>query len=159
MKFCISLFLLLTLACGCGGTKRPTEDIVKTIRYDSIKKITVTPKVDTIRLPSEYLLVTVPLKDLSETPIQNQTPNGRLKSTIRKVGDQLEVNCFVDEYIKIIQTQETIIETLIRQLETLDTTQTITETESPWYMKALASLGVVLLLIIIFSLGKTFIKS
>ncbi|WP_435135724.1 hypothetical protein [Formosa sp. A9] len=158
MKFCISLFLLVALACGCGGTKRPTEDVVKTIRYDSIKKITITPKVDTIRLPEEYLRVTVPLTDLSEFPIQNQSPNGRLKSSIRKVGNQLEVNCFVDEYIKIIQTQDTIIETLISKLETQHTTQTITKTDSPWYMKALASLGALLLLIVGLNIGKTFLK-
>jgi len=149
LKTFILISLLLAFVSSCGGAKTIGKDTNREVKRDSITTVKTEIKRDTIRIPGDTIKVLVPISKLTETPLIQVSESGRTKAAISKHGNAIQVQCFTDEYQQIIENQNIIIETLIRQLESVQTLETVKVTESPWYMKALASLGGLLLVFII----------
>lgn len=148
LKNFILLSLLLAFISSCGGAKTIGKDTNREIKRDSITTVKTEIKRDTIRIPGDTLKMYVPISDLTETPLIQVSESGRTKASLSKQGNAIKVECFTEDFETIIETQNTIIETLIKQLEHQKTIQTVKVTESPWYIKALASIGALLIVFI-----------
>lgn len=148
LKNFILLSLLLAFISSCGGAKTIGKDTNREIKRDSITTVKTEIKRDTIRIPGDTLKMYVPISDLTETPLIQVSESGRTKASLSKQGNSIKVECFTEDFETIIETQNTIIETLIKQLEHQKTIQTVKVTESPWYIKALASIGALLIVFI-----------
>jgi len=140
----ILIFVLLFSACRSA---RPKVETHKTVTDTTTTKVRVETKYDTIRIPGDTVTIRVPFEKLTEQPIVFASKTGHIKAAVSKTNDLVEVQCYVDELIKIIESQNTTIETLTKRLETQETTITETEYKTPWYMKALALIGGIVLLI------------
>ncbi|MFY0714123.1 hypothetical protein J1D01_10630 [Seonamhaeicola sp. NFXS20] len=142
----IAILLLLT---SCGSGKLISSNTVKDVKRDSITKITFEPKKDTISIEADSLKLYVSTKDLTETPVTKTSESGRTKASVRQINGQIEVQCFTEKYEAIIESQNKIIETLLKITENNDTVNTVEVTKSPWYMKALALLGVAAIILFV----------
>lgn len=151
----INFIAILLLLTSCGGGKLISSNTVKDVKRDSITKITFEAKKDTISIEADSLKLYVPAKDLTETPVVKTSKSGRTKASVRQINGQIEVQCFTEKYEAIIESQNKIIETLLKITETQDTVNTVQVTKSPWYMKALAFIGVAAILFMAFSIIKT----
>lgn len=147
----ITLLLVLAMS-GCRSAKTIGIDTSRTVEKDSVTTVRFEKKIDTVTIPGDTLKLSVPIIQLSEKPIYQTTPSGRTTASVRRVNDQVEVECFVDEYEAIIESQNQIIETLVNVLQSDKTHETVEVTKSPWYMKALASLGGLLLAFVVYKL-------
>lgn len=143
MKAYISFVLLVIAALiyGCGSSKPVLTEKVKTVKTDSLTTVTITPKIDTVRVGSDVLNMKVPIEEISERPIIQQSLSGRTYGYVSRVKDTLLVDCFVDEYVELIETQNKTIETLKTVVETQNNLQTVTVTETPWWMQIFAYIG------------------
>lgn len=151
----VKYIAILILLSGCSGSKLISSNTVKDVKRDSITTISYKPKKDTIRIKADSLKLSVPLKKLTDKPIIKTSESGRTKASVRQVNGNVEVQCFTEKYEAIITTQEKTIETLVKILESIDTTNTVKVKESPWYMKALAFVGVASLVFMAFSILKS----
>lgn len=147
----IKNLLLITIVIfalsGCR-TQRPVlqTSVVKTDSTST--KITYQKQLDTFTVSADSLKINVPIADLSEVPIIKRSKSGRSTGSVRRVNNNIEVECFTDKYEKIIETQNKLIETLIKLTEVKRTKETITEFKTPWYFKALAAVGALALLVL-----------
>ncbi|WP_166964613.1 hypothetical protein [Yeosuana marina] len=155
MKPLVKYIVILLLLSSCGGSKLVSSKTVKDVKRDSITTITYKPKKDTIRIKADSLKLLVPIKDLTEKPIIKTSESGRTKASVRQVNGTVEVQCFTEEYEAIIESQDKIIETLLKITQSQDTTNTVQVKESPWYMKALAFIGIASLIGFVFTLIKS----
>ena len=158
MKQTIYILILLVAFVSCRSLPAPTVATHKSLTDSTSTKITYQKQQDTFSVAADSLKVKIPIADLSDQPIITKSKSGRVKASVSKVDGNIEVQCFTDKYEKIIETQNQIIETLIKLTETTNTTETKTEFKSAWYMKALAFLGGLLLLSAGIMLGIKFIK-
>lgn len=151
------LYILVFICClNSCKTRQPiiTTNIKKTDSTST--KVTYQKQLDTFKVAADSLKIIVPIADLSDKPILAKSKSGRTTGSVRKIKNAIEVECFTEEYEKIIESQNKIIETLIKLTETKDTHETVIEYQTPWYAKALSTLGVVL---IVFVGAKLFLKT
>lgn len=155
LKLTFGLILLSLAFVGCGsGVELVNSDTSKEVKRDSVTTVKLETKRDTVKIAADSLKITVPLKDLNEVPVIAKSKTGRTQGSVRLVNNTVEVECFTEKYEQIIESQNKIIETLLKITESQNTTNTVKVTESPWYMKALAFLGVAFVLVLVFSLIK-----
>lgn len=157
MKHLICCLILMLVFTGCKSVK-PTRDTVKTVTENTRTDVRYITQIDTIKIASDVVKIHIPLKKLGETPISKTSDNGRATATISKKNENLEVICECAEETRIIETQNKIIETLTEKLETVDNTVTIIEYKTPWYAKALATIGIATIIVVIFGLGTRYLK-
>ncbi len=142
------IFLIIVLLLFCLACKTPKSTIEKSItRTDStVTKVSYVKKTDTIIIPSDSLKFSVPLPRISEIPIYVKSKTGHITGSVKKIDQNIEVECYVEELIKIIESQNEIIETLTKQ--TTDSQNTITNIEykTHWLYKLLSIIGGVALL-------------
>lgn len=154
MKKLFILILLISIS-SCGGAKLVRSETVKDVKRDSITTITFKPRKDTIAIKADSIKLSVPLKELTDKPIVKTSSTGRTKASVRQVDGNVEVNCFTEKYEAIIESQDKIIETLLKITASQNTTDTVQVKESPWYMKALAFIGIASLIGFVFTLIKS----
>ena len=139
----ISAFLFVISSCK---SPKPTlqESVIKT--DSTVTKVSYVKTQDTIIIPSDSLKFSVPLPRITEIPIYVKSKTGHITGSIKKIDQNIEVECYVDELIKIIEGQNEIIETLTKQ--TTDSQNTITNTEykTHWFYKLLSIIGGIALL-------------
>ncbi|MGB1307527.1 MAG: hypothetical protein ACPG6B_01355 [Oceanihabitans sp.] len=154
------IICLSIIACvlSCNTPKLIASHTTNAIEKDSITIVSIEKKVDTIKIPADSLKLSVPIKDLTATPVYAVSKNGRTTGSVRKYNGKVEVACFTEKYEALIETQHKIIETLLKINESQTTQQTVQVTKSPWYMKALALIGGVGLLMLIIMVVIKFIK-
>lgn len=147
MKNLVYILLLSVAFTSCKPTKtvRDTERTVSDSTRTVIKYI---KQIDTIRIAGDTVKIEIPIKDLSNKPIVKKSKDGRATAKISKVDDKVVVECLCAEEHKMIETQNTIITTLTKRLETLDTRETKTEFKTPWYSKILNGIGIIALLLV-----------
>lgn len=155
MKNLLYILISLTVLTSCKSAK-PTVETHRTVTDSIITEIRYETKWDTIRIPGDTIKLTVPIKDLSESPLIKTSASGRLSAAIKRVKDDIEVQCLDEESIKIIESQNKIIETLTKHLETKETVLTKTEYKTPWYSKILAGIGTVVLILLAVKFIKPF---
>lgn len=143
---------------GCKTPKPVLQTSV--VKTDSTStKVTFKKQLDTFKVAADSLKINVPIASLTEVPIIAVSKSGRSKGSVRRVNNNIEVECFTDKYEKIIETQTKLIETLIKLTEVKETKETITEYKTPWYAKALSGIGAIALLVLVGSFAiKRYIK-
>lgn len=157
MKHLICCLIVMLVFTGCKSVK-PMRDTVKTVTENTRTDVRYITQIDTIKIASDVVKIHIPLKKLGETPISKTSDNGRATATISKKNEDLEVICECAEELRIIETQNKIIETLTEKLETVDNTVTIIEYKTPWYAKALSTIGIATIIVVIFGLGSKYLK-
>src|SRR5690606_20693623 len=130
---------------SCSGIK-PTQETTIAKTDSTVTKVSYVKKTDTIIIPSDSLKFSLPLPRISEIPIYVKSKTGHITGSVKKIDQNIEVECYVDELIKIIEGQNEIIETLTKQ--TTDSQNTITNIEykTHWLYKLLSIIGGVALL-------------
>lgn len=158
IKNLLLITIVLFVLSGC----RTPQPVLQTsvIKTDSTStKITYQKRLDTFRVAADSLKFNVPIADLSEIPIIKRSQSGRSTGSVRRVNNTIEVECFTDKYEKIIETQNKLIETLIKLTEIKETTETKTEFKTPWYAKALSTVGIIALIVLVGSFAfKRYLK-
>ena len=152
MKHLIYILVFAIAFTSCRSAK-PTVETTESVVDTTTTSIRYIKQVDTIRIAGDTVKIIVPIASLTGKPIIKTSPTGRSKAIISKVNDNIEVECQCAEEQKIIETQNTVIETLTKRLETKATTVTKTEYKTPWYSKALNVVGIIALLIVLITLG------
>lgn len=123
---------------GCGSAKPTltTKTTVKDSVWTEVQKV----KRDTvITIPGDTTFISIPYYELTETPIKRTS--GRSTASIKKVGDQIKVQCECLEYKAKIEFLETIIAQYQKIQELTENTIIVPEKFVPWYTKILAWAG------------------
>lgn len=136
------LFILLLLLSSCKSlSKKVTVSTLK----DSIRtEIRYKTKDTLITIPGDSVKISVPVFDLTETPIVRRS--NMTTARISRIGDDIHVECLTDEYIKIIELQNQVIETFREIRKERQETITIPKRYVPKIIQLLAWLGVILLI-------------
>lgn len=136
------LFILLLLLSSCKSL--PKKITVSTLK-DSIRtEIRYKTKDTLITIPGDSVKISVPVFDLTETPIVRRS--NMTTARISRIGDDIHVECLTDEYIKIIELQNQVIETFREIRKERQETITIPKRYVPKIIQLLAWLGVILLI-------------
>ena len=137
MRLFLFIFICL-LATGCRTIKPSTESI-HTVK-DSTWTVTKYHKKDTvITIPGDVSYITVPIKDVNETPVTKTS--GRSTATVKRTGDMLEIVCECAEFKQKIEYLETEITHLQKIIELQKELKTEPYPYVPWYYKILAWIG------------------
>lgn len=140
MKNAIKLLLIVLLVSGCRTKLRIAEETTKRTVRDSIARkevvkdtVLIIKEADTVKLRSI-------IDDLTDEAIVKKSKY--VTASLRKVGNEVEVECFTDELEAALQLHKEVIEyykTIVE--ETQKTIVLPPEPYTPWYMKALGFLG------------------
>jgi len=139
---------LILFVVGCG-TPKPTIQTTVSKTDSTSTKVTYQKQTDTFTVAADSVKINVPIAALSSTPIIATSTTGRSKASVKRVNNNVEVECFVDEYQRIIEYQNTLIETLIQRFEKQHTTETKTEYKTHWLVKGLATLGGIAMVVLV----------
>lgn len=141
----LGYIILITLCFTSCRSSKTTATTNTTTVDTTTTKVRHVITYDTITIPKDSIVFKFPIAEIKQTPITKTSSSGRVKATVKKVDNDLQVECHVEELIKIIENQNTIIETLTKRLKTQTTTITKIEYRTKWYLKGLAALGVLVL--------------
>jgi hypothetical protein len=151
----IIIIILTFLICSCGARKIDLSE--KTTVTDSTFTTVRTVKRDTIiTVPGDSIKVRIPIYDIQEVPITRKTE--RASVTISKENDTLIVDCKCEQYQELIRVQDKIIEKQRELITNLQKTVVIPEKYTPWYVKVLAWIGGISILIVAAALLIKYIK-
>ncbi len=141
----VLILILAFLLCSCGAKKIDLSE--RTTVTDSTFTTVRTVKRDTIiTVPGDSIKLRIPIYDIKEVPITRK--NERATVTVRKERDTLIIDCKCEKYQQIIELQDTYIEKQRELITALKKTVVIPEKYTPWYMKILAWIGGIALLLI-----------
>lgn len=104
----------------------------------------VQPRQTLLKLPAESLQVRMPLAELGPVPLLRSGQRAQLR--IQKIKDTIIVQASCDSLSRRITVQDSIIHTL-RTIHDKKTTY-VDRPYTPWYMKSLAALGGLMLLLV-----------
>jgi hypothetical protein len=147
IKYILFITLILVAFSGCR-TARPVSQTRVTKTDSTSTKVTYQKKIDTLTVAADSLKINVPIASLTEVPIVAKSKSGRSTGSVRRVKDNIEVECFTDKYEKIIESQNKIIETLIKLTEVKETKETKTEFRTHWIYKALSWIGILAVVLV-----------
>lgn len=143
--FWILMIVGLISLVSCGSARKKTE-ITDTSKITDtiIHKKTIVSKDSLITIPGATLRVSVPAAQLDNgQPVETKTDRGRV--ILQKNGGNIEAVCMIDDLVKVIQLQNTVIE----NYQKIDSEKTKTEkTETvkvPFWTSLFSDLGVALL--------------
>lgn len=152
MRKLIYIAIVGCLVVSCASRKEVSTStrLLSTNTSDSITTVKRVIPVDTlVVVPKDSISLSVPLNELSETPIERT--NGRTTARVSYRNNNIDVECLTEEYEQIITLQKEVIETLQKiikeQKETIDTKTVITKT--PWYLQPITwIIGFVIILVL-----------
>ena len=133
----VLLIISLLILIGCAGTKRGS--IISTTKDSTVTTITKVPRNEIITVPGDSIKIRIPVLDLTEEPIVRRSD--RAVASIRKVGNDIEVDYKCEQYLKQIEVMDQLIETQRELIKTQQETIIVPERFVPWYIKILATIG------------------
>ncbi|MEO4005784.1 hypothetical protein [Flavobacterium sp. CAU 1735] len=143
--FWILMIVGLISLVSCGSTRKKTEitDTSK-ITDTTLYKKTIVSKDSLILIPGATLRVSVPAAQLDNgQPVETKTDRGRV--ILQKQGENIEAVCMIDDLVKVIQLQNTIIENH-QKIESLKMkTESTSVVKDSFWNTFFASIGFVLL--------------
>ena len=139
MRSLIFLVIVILTLGGCG-TSKPTQLTKTTTVKDSIwTEVQKVKRDTTITIPGATTYIRIPVYELTEVPVTKTS--GRSTASIRKVGNNIEVQCECAKYKAKIQFLETIISQYQKIQELTENTIIVPEKFVPWWVKIFAWLG------------------
>lgn len=147
-------FMVVVFLLGGCRSLQPSREITETIKDSTVTTVRYVKQDTLITVPGDTLRFKVPIYALSETPIERT--NGRTTARASLRDGNLTIECLTEEYEQLITYQNEIIETL-RQIDR--SKQETIEVEVkfvPWWVKTMAWIGGIALLLIA---GKLIFKS
>lgn len=141
---------------GCRTVRLPAETI-RTVKDSITTTVRYHKKDTTITIPGDTSYIRIPITRLSEEPVTQTT--GRATASVKKTGDNVEVECRCEEYEELITLFEKHVETLHQKLDSQQDTQIIKDKYVPWHINTLAWVGAISLGIAIGRIGLKFLKS
>ncbi|UUC45589.1 hypothetical protein [Flavobacterium cerinum] len=154
-KLIIGLIFWVVMIAGlislvsCGSTRKKTEitDISKITDTIVHKKIIVS-KDSLIVIPGTTLKVSVPAAQLDNgQPVETTTDRGRV--ILQKSGENIEAVCVIDDLVKVIQLQQTVIENYQKIASEQTKTEKTESVKIPWYDRLFAWLSIAVLIYMI----------
>ncbi|WP_347066013.1 hypothetical protein [Flavobacterium sp. WV_118_3] len=143
--FWILVFAALFAMISCGTTRKKTEitDLSK-ITDTTVYKKTIVPKDSSIVIPGAILKVSVPTAQIDNgQPVETQTDRGRV--ILQKKGENIEATCMIDDLVKVIQLQNTVIENYQKISSEKTKTEKTETVKVPFWTSLFSDLGVALL--------------
>ena len=143
MKNAIILLLLIIFAASCGGQKTASVEQHTTVKDSTV--VTFKPVDTIITVPEEKVRIEVPVSELNEVPLVKK--GERTTLSISMIGEVLSAECKAEQLERKIQLMEKTIARL--RSTTTDRTETIIQEVKyvPWYIKTLAWIGGITLLV------------
>lgn len=148
--------MMVVLLGGCKSVQSPRETTTETVKDSTVTTVRYVEKDTLITVPGDTLKFSLPIYELSETPIERST--GRTTARISLKDDQLTVECLTEELRKMITYQNSIIETLREINRNKEKTVEVPVEFVPWYTKTLAWIGGISLALIVGLLAFKFLK-
>lgn len=130
---------------SCGSTRKKTEitDTSK-ITDTTLYKKTIVSKDSLILIPGTTLKVSVPSVQLDNgQPVETKTDRGRV--ILQKNGENIEAVCMIDDLVKVIQLQNTVIENYQKIASKQTKTEKTETVKVPFWTSLFSDLGVTLL--------------
>ncbi|MPT36497.1 MAG: hypothetical protein E2604_15760 [Flavobacterium sp.] len=143
--FRILMIVGLISLVSCGSARKKTEiiDLSKITDTTVYKKIII-PKDSSIVIPGSILKVSVPATQLDNGhPVETQTDRGRV--ILQKKGENIEATCMIDDLVKVIQLQNTVIENYQKIASEQTKTEKIETVKVPFWTSLFSDLGIALL--------------
>lgn len=135
---------------------RLPAETIRTVRDSIATTVRYHKKDTTITIPGDTSYIRIPVTRLSEEPVTQTT--GRATASVKKTGDDVEVECRCEEYEELITLFEKHVETLHQRLDSQQKTHIVTEKYVPWYINIFAWAGAISLGIVIGRLGLKILK-
>ena len=150
------MILLITSIASCKSKLQPIKTITEMVK-DSISTKLIT--VDTLQVlrASDTVKINTLISKLSEVPIIQKSKHTQV--SLRKVGNTIEAECIADELRAIIELQKEMI-THYKEVNRQQT-ETIVEYKKfvPFFTKALAWIGGIVVLTLIVVIAITIFNS
>lgn len=152
--------LLITIAIvGClVGCKSftPSRQITKIEKDSTYTEVSYHTRDTAIFIPGDTVHFKVPFNKITETPISKK--KGNTTAVVRRVGNDLDVQCITDE----LEHRLDLIDKYIKE----NNTKTIIEKEvtevpvpyTPWWKNILSWIGGISLLVLVALVGLKFLK-
>lgn len=131
--FWFAVLLLFALMVSCGTRKKTQSSDISKVSDTTVYRKSINVKDTLIYVPGAKLKVSVPVTQLDNgQPVETKTDRGSV--ILQKNGENIEAVCMIDDLVKVIQLQNTVIEN-ISKINTerlkIEKTETV---KTPWYM-------------------------
>ena len=148
MRYLIATLLILFLFIGCKSNQpRIVQDT--TIVKDSTSVVTkITPRDTIIPVAKDSISITVPIKEISETPIERTSPSGRSKARVSRTQDDLHIDCVFEELELRMTLFDKQIEVLKLQSKQQNIVTEIDVPYTPWHIKILSWIGIAFIILL-----------
>ncbi|HRB72444.1 hypothetical protein [Flavobacterium sp. UBA4197] len=143
--FWIAVFsgFAMMVSCGTSRKKFESSDTLK-VTDTTIYKKSIKVKDTVIIVPGARLKISVPASQLADgKPVETKTDRGSI--ILKKDGETIEAVCVIDDLVKVIQLQNTVIENyqkISAEKEKIEKTET---KGVPFLTQVFANIGYVLL--------------
>lgn len=150
----VVFFIMIVLALTGCRTVHPVAETVRTVKDSTWTEVKFHKKDTTITIPGAVTVITIPIEDITATPVRKSS--GRATVSVSRSGDNIECECECAEEHHRIELLEKEISHLQKIVELQKETRTEYEKYVPWYIKVLAWIGGVFLVLIV---GRIALKS
>lgn len=130
---------------GCKST-RPVERTNTTVKDSTWVETTYHKRDTVIFVPGDTTRIRVPVTEITKVPIR-QT-NGRTTAIVKRVGDNIDVQCVTDALQEKLEWLETIVKKNSVKERIVETTVEVPVRYTPWHVKILSWVGGIALLVI-----------
>ena len=140
------IFFMGVVLLGSCKSLQPSRKTIESVKDSTVTTVRFVEKDTLITVPGDTLTFSVPFYELSETPIERT--NGRTTARISRGNGQVTVECLTEKYEQLISYQNEIIETLRQINRNKEETIEVPVKFVPWYIKTLAWIGGLFLLLV-----------
>lgn len=130
-------FILVVFLASCVSKKPVVIGQESTVKDSVIVTRTFETVYDTITVPADSSQITKNISDITETPQEVVSANGRSRVSLMRKENQIIATSYCDELQQEVEIQKELIEVQRQRIEQLITTQQIEVEHIPWYYKAL----------------------
>lgn len=135
----VVFFILVVLSLGGCRTVRPSVQNVHTVKDSTWTVIKYHQKDTTITIPGDVSYISLPISQITEKPTTKTS--GRSTASVKRSGDNIEVQCECVEFKQKISYLEAEI-THLQKIVDLQKQITVEPyAYIPWYIKILAWIG------------------
>ena len=129
--FWFAVLLLFALMVSCGTRKKTQSSDISKVSDTTVYRKSINVKDTLIYVPGAKLKVSVPATQLDNgQSVETKTDRGSV--ILQKNGENIEAVCMIDDLVKVIQLQNTVIENISKiNTERLKTEKT--EIIKPWW--------------------------
>lgn len=154
--FWVGILVILLFAFSCG-TKKPIANHSVTVKDSTVTEVTYRKRDTTITIPGDTLKVRVPFYQLTPEPQTYKSPTQKATVSLSE-DDILTIDCIKEEVSRLVELTDTLQSTIKTLQVTQRDTIVVPERYVPWFVKILAWIGGITLIILAVPLITKIIK-